>query len=142
MIKINVLIGYIDSPNKNGVVYTPDVVKKLKKRIEVNGFIYGENGNPDLSDIPNMNEAKRRMRIIDVKRISHKIHDVIIEGNEVLLTVEPSGDMSFANNPALGNDVPSFGIRALGPFRKDTKGNRVYDMQDAQLLTWDYLPFN
>ena len=128
------ILGELDHPNSNGIVYAKTEIEKAINEWKENKQNYGEL-NPDYEH-PNH---------ISLTNVSHKIDDIYIADNNVFAKIElldtPTGKIAkqLINS---GCDL-KFAPRILGNVEKIKKGSGKYtgkmEVKDIDLITIDII---
>lgn len=140
--ELTVCLGVLHEPNQFGNAMTEEHVEAMQKKIATHGGIYGECEFPNLEGMT-AEDSFRRIRQVDLSRISHCISKVFTEENKVMALVKPSGPygsvleqyveggknttFSIANHTQ-----PKFGIRGLK--RPQENGNDLIDIVSFDLV--------
>lgn len=129
------ILGELDYPNRDGIIYPKKEMEKAIKSWKENGKKFGELN-------PNYEHKKSE---ITLGNISHKVKDIYIDGDEVFAKVQlydtPSGNI-VKNIIDAGLDL-KFAPRIFGNIKRIKKGPGKYskrkEIRNIELVTVDII---
>ena len=140
--KLTVCLGVLNEPSIYGNVMTEEHFTVIKERIVKNGGIYGESSIPALNNL-STEEMYRRIKTVDMSKVSHCIKGVHMDGNKIMAAVETTGphshllEMQTDGNTSFSISTnvqqPKFGIRGLK--RHTENGEDLIDIVSFDLVT-------